>query len=123
MSPAANRQVPSPARLIGLLVLALQVLGALALLVLEPRLFHLTPYAGATAYRLNVSIDGAALGDAQIQARYGLPFRGETSLTAEGIQRIILAREGGEKSGSPAVVRLHFSSQGGSEHIWLWPQQ
>jgi len=85
---------------------------------------HVTPYSGQNAYRLNVTIDGRSLTDAQLRARYGLAYRGHTQLTPEALQRIVIDREDSSVTAAAGklFVRLHTSRQGGPEEIWLWPQ-
>lgn len=123
--PSAARPLVSAVTIAGLLFLVAQAVVAIGHSVSERRMVHYTPFSGQTAYRLNVSVAGRPLSDAQIRARYGLAFRGHTQLTPEALQRIVIDREG---SGEAAVagelfVRLHCSRQGGPEEIWLWPQQ
>jgi hypothetical protein len=115
----------SAATIVGLLFLATQAVVAIGHSVSGTRLAHYTPYSGQTAYRLNVSVAGRPLSDAQIRTRYGLAFRGHTQLTPEALQLIVIDREGSSSAAAAGelFVRLHTSRQGGPEQIWLWPQQ
>lgn len=113
----------TPLAVVGLLFVAVQATAALLLSGGAARTVHVTPYSGQTAYRLNVSVEGQPLQDDQIRARYGLPYRGHTQLSPEALQRVIMAREGERASAELLFVRLHTSSQGRPEEIWLWPQK
>jgi hypothetical protein len=118
------RPLLQTAKVAGLLFLAAQMIVAVGHSMAGTRLAFYTPYSGQTAYRLNVSIAGRPLSDAQIRTRYGLTFRGHTQLTPEALQRIVIDREGSSSTAAAGelFVRLHTSRQGGPEEIWLWPQ-
>lgn len=118
----ARRSLPA-AFLVGLLVLAVQAFLAVSHATSGARLVYYTPYAVPTVYRLNVSVAGRALTDAQIRERYGIPFRGQIALTPRALQQIVIRREGDAAAVRDTVVRMHVSSRGGPEEIWLWPQQ
>lgn len=124
MSSAPRSPFPA-AWTAGLVFLGAQLVLAVVPVVSDNRLVHLTPFAGPTAYRLNVSVTGRALSDAQLRARYGLAFRGHTQLTPEALQRVVIEREGSDAAAAAGelFVRLHTSRQGGPEEIWLWPQR
>ena len=122
MPSLAPRRFSAPI-MAGLIIVAVQAVAGVRHAASEHRWFHYTPYATPTAYRLNATVAGRPLTDAQVRQRYGLAFRGRVALTPEALQQIVIRSENGRTGTDAALVRLHVSKLGAPEEIWLWPQQ
>jgi hypothetical protein len=80
------------------------------------------PLDSQTSYQLYVTVDGRSLTRDETQKRYRLTTRDLTSLTPEGLRKIIRDCERSYYKNEPAYVRLHTQYNGGSKETWLWPE-
>lgn len=110
-------------RALGIAILLFQ-LGAIGYARFVPsRYFCWAPYDAQNDYVIEVVIDGRALADDEVRARYKKRARDIDNRAVQHIKDILGGYETSYGSGEEAVVTLRYRINGGEEQLWKWPPQ
>ena len=106
---------------VGLSLLAVQVVMIGAAQFHPMRYFCWAPYDSQNEYRIHALVDDNVLDAAQIESRYRLPMTGVNPRMIYQVTDIISYIERAHHEADPAQVTVTYSTNGGPEQRWDWP--
>ncbi|MCB1122048.1 MAG: hypothetical protein KJT03_10895 [Verrucomicrobiae bacterium] len=105
---------------IAILLILGQIAGIVVARFLPERYFSWAPYEEVTLYEIKASVDFKNLSPHEILERYGLTPVGRQDRSIHNVISILRWRE--KQDGQESQVILTYSTNGGPQHVWQWPE-